>query len=173
MHKVVHDKADRRSRRSLRLRGYDYSRDGAYFVTICAHRRLCKFGRIEQDEVRLSPAGCIVASCWNEIPDHFPDVSLDAWVIMPNHVHGIIVIMTDDGNIGMRTALGVIVGAFKSAASKRINQWQGASEPLWQRNYYEHVIRNESSLNRARKYIEENPARWAYDRENPGAIPEV
>jgi REP element-mobilizing transposase RayT len=160
-------------RRSLRLKEYDYSRDGAYFVTICAHRRLCRFGRIAHDDVQLNAEGRIIASCWNEIPKHFPTVSLDAWVIMPNHLHGIIIITTDDTNIGSSASLGIIVGAFKSAATKRINQSRAASGSVWQRNYYEHVIRDESSLNRSRKYIEENPARWAYDRENPGAIPEV
>jgi len=161
-------------RRSMRLKDYDYSSNGAYFVTICAHRRLCRFGDIDKDEMQLNAVGRIIASCWAEIPEHFPMVSLDAWVIMPNHLHGIIVIM-GDGTFQERRppSLGIIIGSFKSAATRRLNDLQGRSELLWQRNYYEHVIRDEASLHRVRKYIEENPARWKYDYENPDAIPEV
>src|SRR5205823_206535 len=128
--------------------------------------------------MQLNAAGRIVASCWEDIPEHFPTVSLDGWVIMPNHVHGIVVITTSDTTSAIMPlaastpSLGVIVGAFKSAATKRVNEWRRTPETLWQRSYYERVIRDDRSLNRVRQYIEENPVRWAYDTENLDAVPE-
>ena len=166
---------DRYLRHSLRLKGYDYSQAGAYFVTVCAHNRMCIFGAVDAAEIRLSEIGRTVGSCWEEIPEHFP-VSLDEWVVMPNHLHGII-IMADETPLAtadalpVRPALGAIVGGFKSATTKRVNEERRMERsPLWQRNFYEHVIRNEADLGRIRQYIVDNPVRWAEDPENPNVI---
>jgi len=175
-------------RRSIRLAGYDYSWAGAYFVTICAHDRICQFGDIMNGEMRLNDAGRIVERCWREIPAHFPHVELDEFVIMPNHIHGILVITntlgTNDNIVGATHAsplqqtnrpcgpksrsIAAIVGSFKSAVTKRINEMRGApGEAVWQRNYYEHIIRDDESLNRIREYIMTNTIRWEEDEENP------
>jgi len=194
-----------RHRHSIRLGGYDYSRPGAYFVTICTHDRACLFGDVAEGEMRLNDAGRIAEQCWRDIPAHFPRLDLDAFVIMPNHVHGIIWI-TDDAvgvndarghnenvappvtrpphNVGathasplphalrprgpQRRSVASIIGSFKSAVTKRINKLRGTpGMPVWQRNYYEHIIRTGESLDRIRRYIGENPLRWHLDRENP------
>jgi putative transposase len=158
-------------RRSPRLKGYDYRQPGAYFVTVCAHDRMCIFGAIEQMKMRLSAIGQIVASCWKQIPQHF-SVLLDEWVMMPNHMHGIILMGDDPDVVGMvKPPLGLIIGTFKSAATKRVNEWRGErNSPLWQRNFYEHVLRNDADLGRVRQYIVDNPIRWAQDAENPDVI---
>jgi putative transposase len=172
----VRDNPDPHLRSSLRLPEYDYSGAGAYFVTICAHNRICAFGAVDAEEMQLNDVGRIVSSCWNEIPQHFSAISLDEWVIMPNHVHGIVLI-SDAADAGathascIRPGLGVVVGSFKSAATKRVNEWRRAhGSPLWQRNYYEHVIRDQEDLARVRQYIADNPIRWALDPENPSRL---
>jgi len=164
-------------RRSLRLPEYDYSQIGTYFVTICVHRRERLLGSIRNVEMQLNEYGQIVAECWQWLPGAYPYVCLDEWVIMPNHLHGIIVI---NGRGGSRTApikefkakpLGRLIGAFKTVSTKKINafrQIKGAA--FWQRNFFEHVVRNEESLNRIREYIITNPQRWDLDRENPRAV---
>ena len=252
-------------RRSLRLAGYDYRQAGAYFITICTHRRVGVFGQIVDTQMVLSPAGQIARACWEAIPEHFPDVILDEYIIMPDHLHGIIVIAagrgdacvarlagsvpgsstadldatgaanavwdgrpttgdagvaptpdtghaaagrdgrptrgdagvaptpdsgraaagrdgrptrgdacvapTPAGDTGpadaargrglggpRRQSLGAIIGSFKAAASQRIKQLPGTPDrPLWQRNYYEHVIRSEGDLRQTRVYIANNP----------------
>jgi len=178
-----------RRRRSIRLKGYDYTRPGAYFVTVCTHRREMLFGEVVNGVMQLNAFGEIVWKCWDEIPTHFPNVELDAFIVMPNHVHGIIVIVAD-GMVGATHAsplpdpqylshprgpapqsLGAIVGSFKSAVTRRINHMRGTSgAPVWQRNYWEHVIRTERVLNAVRQYIHDNPPRWSFDRYNPHAI---
>jgi REP element-mobilizing transposase RayT len=160
-------------RRSIRLKGYDYSQAGAYFLTICTQHRKCLFGEIIDGEVHLNPAGQIISDSWEWLATQYPYVDLDAWVIMPNHLHGIVVI-SDQG--GSRTALtekrkpiGRLVGAFKTVSTKRINEFHKTpAMKLWQRNYWEHIVRNASELNRLREYIRNNPAKWALDRLNPG-----
>ena len=170
---------DRYHRRSIRLKSYDYSQTGAYFVTICALDRECVFGEIADGQMRLNPLGEIVQACWHCLPQHFWYLELDAFVIMPNHVHGIIEL----NGVGAQHAaplpgglrpnvppgsLGAIVRSFKSAVSKQINESRGApGTPIWQRNYYEHIIRNEDELRRICQYIVDNPAQWVLDRENP------
>jgi len=168
-------------RRSIRLPGHDYAQAGAYFVTICTDDRQCLFGRVDNAEMRLNHLGQIADECWRMIPAHFGNVELDAFVIMPNHVHGIIVI-TDVG-VGathaspLRTrngpkprSIGAIIGSYKSGVSKRINEIRATPGPtIWQRDYYEHIIRNDASLDRIRLYIMNNPASWMLDRENPRA----
>lgn len=128
--------------------------------------------------------GCLVDECWRAMPSHFPNVALDEFVVMPNHVHGIIVTVNSvgagsprPGSTGAETtplrrpALGHIVAYFKYQSTKRVNQIRGTPEtPLWQRNYYEHVIRNEDEWNEIRTYIIENPLRWELDENHPSLL---
>jgi REP element-mobilizing transposase RayT len=175
---------DKHHRRSVRLPGYDYSQNGAYFITICTQNRECIFGEIEDDAMRLSDAGQIAADSWRWLARQYDHVVLDEWEIMPNHLHAIIVISDDcrgDSRAGgsqtggSRTAptrrpkpLGRLIGAYKTVSTKRINELvHTPGARIWQCNYYEHIIRNDDELNRIRQYIIENPARWGIDRENP------
>lgn len=182
---------DKHRRRSIRLKGYDYTQAGAYFVTICTQNRECLFGEIVEEEMRLNDAGQTVQSVWNELPCHYPGVEIDVFVVMPNHIHGTIVLM-DDHVVGATPcgclvpgqaqgpaptmSLPDVVHRFKSLTTARFrhgvvqNNWHPFHGRLWQRNYYEHVIRNESELNRIREYIGANPARWEEDVENPGRV---
>jgi putative transposase len=182
----------RRRRRSIRLKAYDYSTAGAYFVTVCTDGRACLFGDIVDNIVRLNPCGVIVSETWDALPAHYPHLSLDAFVVMPNHVHAIILFDdSDDPPVGAgfkpappsggtvesgaglkpaptRHALPEIVRAFKTFSARRINDLRDTpGAPVWQRNYYEHVVRDETALNRIRQYIADNPARWADDPDNP------
>ncbi len=163
-------------RRSIRLREYDYTQAGAYFVTICTWQRECLFGEVVNGEMRLNPIGGIVEECWKWLGEQYPYVELDVWVIMPNHIHGM-VLLTDGRRGGSRTApteetrrkpLGRLIGAFKTVSTKRLNLSRDTSGlPVWQRNYYERVIRDEAELGRMREYIVANPRLWAEDEENP------
>jgi len=162
-------------RRSIRLQGYDYSRSGAYFVTICTQNRTCLFGRIIDGKMELNDAGRMVADEWMKTATIRNEIALDAWVVMPNHFHGIVVI-TNDGTgdrpvapTGPRPrSLGALMAGFKSAVTKRINESRRTpGAKLWQCNYWEHIVRNENELNKIREYISNNPAQWAIDRENP------
>jgi putative transposase len=167
-------------RRSIRLADYDYTMQGVYFVTICTQDRQCWFGTIEDGHMQVNEYGRIVAECWEWLPQQYPYVHLDAWVVMPNHLHGIIVLGNGIQG-GSRTAptgpakyksLGRLIGAFKTISTRQVNLLCNTSTtPLWQRNYYEHIIRNENSLRRIRHYIINNPARWTLDAENPQANP--
>lgn len=199
-------------RRSIRLQGYDYSRAGAYFITICTQNRECLFGNI----MVMNPAGTMIQTVWDEIPFHYTGTEIDEFVVMPNHIHGIVVIdavgatpcgcpiltprgCPDPGTTGASgqkngqaqgpgimgqprgvaptentgaLSLGDIVHRFKTMTTKRyadgVKQmgWQSFAGKLWQRNYWEHIIRNEMELNRIREYIHENPAQWESDRLN-------
>lgn len=179
-----------RGRRSLRLSGYDYSLGGNYFVTLCAYRRRSIFGKVVGDEVVLNDAGRIVWSVWHDLPRHYAHVGLDSFIVMPNHVHGIIVLRdppfagpgpiplaAPDDRAGLRPAptgtrrhgLPEIVRALKSFSARRINKLRGAScVAVWQRGYFEHIIPNEKAYHAVRYYIAENPANWGADPENPG-----
>ncbi|MDF1500849.1 MAG: transposase [Anaerolineales bacterium] len=209
-----------KGRRSIRLPGYDYSQPGAYFVTICTQGRACVFGEIVDGEMQLNAAGRMVKTVWDDIPTHYPGVDIDACVIMPNHIHGIIVLVgaapRGRPNIGADGRPGVGLGGnpdsgrpHEAGQPQGTGQPQGAGQPqgvaptislpdvvhrfktmttkryadgvyqsgwtpfpgrLWQRGYYEHIIRNEESLGRIRAYIEANPLAWALDRENPMAV---
>ncbi|GBD17371.1 hypothetical protein HRbin26_02291 [bacterium HR26] len=187
-------------RRSLRLQGYDYSQPGAYFLTLVTHDRACLFGEVVDGEVRLSEAGQIAERCWLDIPNHFPHATLDAFFVMPNHVHGIIALSdagktercSPTGDRPVNTpadlwtaeqvgaddhsplpsfqspsgAIGSIVRGFKIGVTRWFRQHTDSSR-VWQRNYYEHIVRDEQSLARIRRYIADNPLRWADDPENP------
>lgn len=175
-------------RRSIRLQTYDYSRSGAYFVTICVQGKACLFGDVVDGTMRLNDAGGIVARTWEWLPTRNAHVELDAWVVMPNHVHGIIVLTGDgwgeldgggrggSGKGGSRTAptdtrksLGRLVGMFKTVSTKQMNILRGTpGATVWQRNYWEHIVRDESELDRIREYIVNNPGKWEMDQLHPG-----
>jgi putative transposase len=168
-------------RRSLRIPDYDYSQGGYYFVTLCSYNRDCLFGEITGEEIILNDIGKTVIECWEDIPSHFSYASLDAYIVMPNHIHGIITISENErashdlplqarhksgSSPGSITA---IVGLFKSSVTRRINGQRPGLPPMkiWQRNYYEHVIRDEAELNSIREYILYNVVKWAEDGNNP------
>ncbi|MDO9081526.1 MAG: transposase [Desulfuromonadales bacterium] len=163
---------DVQHRRSIRLQRYDYSSAGAYFVTICTQNRECLFGEMEDGAMRLNDAGKVAEQCWQEIPGHFPQVELDEFVVMPNHVHGILVIGESGVAAGKRPAgtsrtIGSVVRGFKIGVTK----WMRQAHPIhavWQRNYWEHIIREEVELEQIREYIRNNPVRWELDQLYPG-----
>jgi len=158
-------------RRSIRLQDYDYSQGGAYFVTICTQGRECLLGKVVDTSICLSQYGVIVEQVWQQIPHHFPSVTLDAAVIMPNHFHGIVVITEERLPIqqnSKKPTVGQIVAYFKYQSTKLINAARGLTEvKFWQRNYYEHIIRSEASLAQLRTYIEQNPQKWQHDQLHP------
>lgn len=187
-------------RRSIRLKEYDYSQVGTYFVTICIKDKVRLFGEIMNGEMILSEIGKIAEKCWKEIPQHYLCVQLDKYVVMPNHIHGIIIIIDDVGaedfqplrphtqkNINAEVenfqplpkinqyqkvitkSLGSIIRGFKIGVTKSCNQ-QKCQHFALQRNYHEHIVRNENELNRIREYIINNPLQWQFDRENPDRI---
>ena len=174
-------------RNSIRLRGYDYTQPGIYFVTICTYQRLCLF---DQPELRR-----IAEQQWLALTHQRPHVSLDAWIVMPNHLHGLIVIEAPLdgtpatashpvvhatnvdrplGRLGINVtpgSLGAIVRSYKSVVTRRINRLRRTpDEPVWQRGYWERIIRDEHELEATRRYIVENPIRWAEDRDNLDAL---
>ncbi len=185
------------NRRSIRLKGYDYTKNGAYFVTICTHNRECILWDVgarhtapqSLTEISLSNIGRIAYNCWMEMPDHFPDVIIDSFVAMPNHIHGIIIIDNDEIILRRGTAcrapteknvitekfgkpvtgsIPTIIRSYKSAVTKQTNELRKIkTKPVWQRNYYERIIRDEIELNNIRKYICSNPANWDEDENNP------
>jgi putative transposase len=164
-----------KQRKPLRLKQYDYSQPGAYFVTICTKDREDRFGEVVNGEMPVNNLAAVVRSCWDDLPNHYVNVRLDQFVIMPNHVHGIIMIL-EQSTVGAtpasplqgkRNRLGDIVGSFKSAVTKRINEIQRTPGALlWQRGYFDHIIRDDRSMDRIREYIASNPQRWVSDREN-------
>ena len=159
------------------MRGYDYSQAGAYFVTLCVHGRECLLGEVAEREVRLSQIGALVEACWQELPRHYAHVDLGAFVVMPNHVHGVIFLTADVGaglkpaptaSTGKRHPLTEIVRALKTFSTRRVNTFrESPGLPVWQRNYYERVIRDEAELERINQYIVDNPASWADDEYHP------
>ncbi len=213
------DRSPVRNRRSIRLRGYDYSQAGAYFITICTQNRRCLFGEIVHGGMRLNAAGKMVQTVWDEIPAYYPGIDIDEFIIMPNHIHGIVTIvgaaprgrpdtrsrrawgegqaqgpaptrgpaptggfaLTGDSPAGesasTRLSLPDVVHRFKTMTTKRYvdgvkrNNWPPFPGRLWQRNYWEHVVRNESELNRIREYIRHNPAKWQLDKLRPNQPP--
>ena len=156
------------NRRSIRLKGYDYSRPGAYFVTVCIHDRESLFGEITSRVMHLNDMGLIAQRTCFDLPRHYLHVVLDAMVIMPNHLHGVIVLTEDDEADKPRQGLPEIVRGFKSYSARRINALrQTPGLPVWQRNYYEHIVRDQEDWERIRDYIQINPQEWDRDLENP------
>ena len=222
-------------RRSIRLKRYDYTQRGAYFVTICTHQRNCLFGEIVDGEIKLNTNGEIARGSWLSIPRHFKNVELDEFVIMPNHLHGIIIIESSEvagealANQDLSQSFSEVAGEalanqdfsqlfsevagealanqdfskqqnlsgqcfaptvhtgetvkingtkpqslaaitqnYKSVSTRQINRMNKAKgNVIWQRNYYEHIIRNEEALNNIREYIVNNSINWVKDQENP------
>ena len=146
-------------RKHLRLPHHDYAEPGGYFITICTRDRACTLGDIVDATVVPTQLGRIVERTWGELPEIVPTIGLDAFVIIPNHVHAIVFLRE-----ATRHGLPDIVRIFKSWTSRR------AGTPLWQRGYYEHVVRNDADLDRIREYIAANPAMWDRDEENPSSI---
>ncbi|MDP6776441.1 MAG: transposase [Candidatus Latescibacteria bacterium] len=178
-------------RRSIRLPGYDYSRSGAYFVTICVHQRECLYGEVNDGAVLLNDYGQIAQEEWHRTSRMRPTVQADEFVIMPNHVHGIIS-LTDDESGDATTRRGTmhraptgvpaverfgkptsntvptIIRGYKSIVTNRVNRLRGTpGRRVWQRNYYEHVIRDQADLSTICHYIVDNPIRWEMDRYHP------
>lgn len=177
--------SQRHHRRSIRLRGYDYTQAGVYFVTIVTHGRECLFGDVVEGEMRHNASGEIAQTCWEDLVNHYAHVELDAFVVMPNHVHGIILL--NDTRVGVdvgaglkpaptmatnpspkRHGLSEIVRAFKTFSARRINMMRDMpGYAVWQRNFYERIVRSEHELEQIRAYIENNPTSWLSDSENP------
>jgi len=161
-------------RKSPRLQGYDYTQNGAYFVTICTHKRQCLFGEISGAEIEMNTTGCIAQTCWEQIPTHFPKAELDAFVVMPNHVHGILLIIDDSKQTQYQyeqfskpiaRSLSTIMRSYKSAVTNQVNRlFMTENTPVWQGRFHDHIVRDEKSLNTLREYVANNPARWEADR---------
>ena len=161
-----------RERKKIRLRDYDYSKSGYYFITICTKNREEWFGKVEKEEMILNQYGKIVNQCLDTLPNHYLNCSLDTFVIMPNHIHGIIVIHNDNtvGN-GLKPfpthGLSEMVRGFKTFSSRKINEEiKNDNKFQWQKSFYDHVIRNEKSLYNLRHYITFNSLKWELDIEN-------
>jgi putative transposase len=216
------------NRRSIRLKGYDYSQVGLYFITICVQNHLYLFGKIENDEMILNDAGKMVERQWRELVNRFDQIELHEYIVMPNHFHGIVEFVgvplvgtqnadhpltfgrrtgrrtgqraghpqgdaptvgnqnvgesvtnghpqgdaptEDNKNMGQPIRIGDVVGAFKSLSTNEYiwnvkqNNWQQFDKKLWQRNYYEHIIRNEKSYVQISEYIQTNPMKWQNDK---------
>ncbi len=163
-------------RKPNRLNHFDYTTPGYYFVTICAQDRVCCFGEVIDGEMVLNKFGKIVEKYWVEIPEHYPNVKLDVYQIMPNHLHGIIIITPVGAAIGRPTekagnarpyiSLNTIIGSFKNITVKIIHK-SGSANFSWQKSFYDHVIRRDESLEKIRTYITNNPKQWELDLENP------
>jgi REP element-mobilizing transposase RayT len=176
------------NRKSIRLKGYDYSQAGLYFITICCQDRACLFGDVVNGKIGLNVAGKIANECWLEIPEHFPNVILHEYIVMPNHIHGIIELTEIVGAknfslhqhsphhtgandfspllipfVSPSRTIGSIVRGFKIGVTKWMRQ-NTDFETVWQRNYHEHIIRNEQSYQTISDYIINNPAKWADDK---------
>ena len=191
------------NRRSIRFKGYDYTQAGLYFITICCQNRACLFGEIENGKMMLNDAGAIANDCWLNIPNHFPNAILHEYVIMPNHVHGIIELVgannhspvselhspvsklhspknkkNNNSVIGDNRAknvsplrspsktVGSVVRGFKIGVTKWMRQ-NTDTFYIWQRNYWEHIIRDDISYENISQYIINNPTKWNNDKLNP------
>jgi putative transposase len=157
----------------IRLRDYDYASPNTYFVTLCTAHRARLFGDVRDGEMILSPAGLVVDCWWGSMPAHFSHVVLDAMVVMPNHLHGILMIVPDYPLAdNRRPSLSEIMRWFKShttgdyALGVRLQQWPPFDRKLWQPRFYDHIVRNDRSLERIREYIAANPSRWPEDEFN-------
>jgi putative transposase len=156
---------EKHHRQSTRLRNFDYSSTGGYFVTICAFQRECIFGEIINGEMILSKAGERTLEVWEGLLLRFPTIELDVFMIMPNHVHGVIC-LTSEGSEAV--TISTVLRAFKSLSARAINQELGRAErPAWQKRFWDRVIRDEVELERTRTYILNNPQSWFEDEENP------
>lgn len=156
-------------RKSPRLKDYDYAQAGAYFVTICTYGREYVFGEVVDGVMQLNAFGDIAQNCWDDLPQHYPHIELDLFVVMPNHVHGIVVLHSDVVGEGFKPSLDIglseVIRGFKTFSARRINAMRDTSGiPVWQRSFHDHIIRNERELDTLRRYIDQNPQRWTADR---------
>jgi REP element-mobilizing transposase RayT len=185
-------------RHSLRLPGFDYSSVAAYFVTICVDANQCLLGEIENNIMVKNTFGNIVENTWHDLPSHTKNIRLDEFIVMPNHIHGIIFIIENEANLingenfekifpikefdeltspvpiiqRRKMILSKLIGRLKMVSAKQINQIRNTPQTsFWKRNYYDHIIRDHSDLNRCREYIINNPQKWAEDRENSNPHP--
>ncbi len=181
-------KPDLPQRRNTRLRGYNYSQLGSYFVTICVQHHQCIYGPIIDGKMQLNELGRIAIEWWNKIQQHYSSVKTDDYVIMPNHLHGIITLKpvgarsprpnNTSPSVGARSprpkdppSLGKIVAYFKYQSTKHINQKHNTpGTRIWQRNYHDHIIRDDNDLQRLRQYIQNNPMKWELDKFHPDNI---
>jgi REP-associated tyrosine transposase len=180
----VTDDAPLHHRRTIRLSGWDYSADGAYFVTVCTSDRSHLFGEIADGHMRVNALGAVVADSWRWLASQYTHVTLDDWCLMPNHLHGLLILT---GRGGSRTALtdtstpggdavmtprkpvGRLIGAFKTVSTKHINRLRNTpAEVVWQRNFWEHIVRDDGEMDLVRAYIRDNPTNWSSDALNDG-----
>ena len=183
-------------RRSPRLDSYDYSTPGAYFVIQGVQERCCLFGKVSEDRVHLNDAGSMVQQIWEEMPEHYPGVQIDAYVVMPNHIHGIVILNVGAGpsacpesnhpnpipRLQKAQPQGVaptvmslpdVVHRFKSLTTTRYrhdvrdHKWTPFPGKLWQSRYYDRVVRDNDALAEIRRYIIQNPARWSSRKNHP------
>lgn len=168
-------------RQSIRLKDYDYAQAGGYFITICAWNRESIFGDIKDGKFFPNHLGEIVVEEWRKSPEIRQEITLDEFTLMPNHFHGIVMInRTGNNNVGANgrsplhmqsKSIPSFVAGFKSVVTKRINTLRNTpGVPVWQRNYYDHIIRNDEELHQIREYITNNPLTWDEDEENEGAM---
>ncbi len=173
----------RNLRHSIRLHEYDYSTPGAYFITVVSHGYKCLFGKIIDNKMHICDLGKIVEECWKVLPVHFQNLEVESFVVMPNHIHGIVIIHEDDrrGTIYRaptteqfgKPVIGsvpTIIRTYKAAVSRQAKRELGMVN-IWQRNYYEHIVRNQVELDDIAKYIDSNPETWADDPEYPQKSP--
>jgi len=176
---------DKHGRPHLRLPDYDYSSGGAYFLTICTANRENLFGEIVGDQMVLNEYGRIVEEEWRRSEEIRSEVQLGEFVVMPNHLHGIVILDPDEEEANCRLhlqasksprrsrSISSFVAAFKGVTTRRINALRGTpGQKVWQDNFFEHIIRNEKSFYRIATYIVDNPLRWALDQENPARQPQ-
>ncbi|MFH0979401.1 MAG: transposase [Candidatus Roizmanbacteria bacterium] len=168
-----------RQRKPNRLKNFNYSSNGYYFVTICAKNRECLFGEIIDGKMVLNEHGKIIEKYWEEIPNHYQNILLDEFIIMPNHIHGIVVISkhkqkiiknvgTEQCSVPTRFGLlSKIIKSFKEIIIKIFHIEFGNYRFKWQRSFYDHIIRNEESVQKIREYIRNNAKNWNKDRNNP------
>jgi putative transposase len=158
-------------RHTIRFREYDYASEGLYFVTICTAQRASRFGNIVDAKMNLNDTGKIVEEVWSSMFLFLDDA--DTWIVMPNHVRGIVAIGDGTPRVAStKKPLGRLVGAFKTVTTKRINEIRGIDAAIWQRNFYEHILRDDRSFEQVVAYINDNPARWEADPENPNRTPQ-
>ena len=166
----------RNFRRPSRLQHFNYSQPGGYFITICAHNRRCLFGVVKEDRVVLNEAGRMIIEVWSNLPSKFPKIVLDRYLLMPNHFHAIILIqrhpygLSEEMDIDPATSLPRVIQWFKTRTTNEYidgvkhHAWKPYTGKLWQRSYYDRIIRNDNELRRIREYIELNPMKWSLDR---------
>ena len=172
--------SDQHHRRSIRIPGYDYSQEGWYYITICTQDRIPKFGKVINDQIHLNSFGKIVEKEWKKTESMRFNVNLDEYIIMPNHIHGIIqIVENDDYRRGtmhrapttteqfgkpVNNSIPTIIRSFKSTVTKQINEMRNTPGiRIWQRNFWEHIIRDDKDLNRIQIYIRNNPINWEND----------